>query len=183
MAITTVNYSANATITMDLINLASSATLVAGRESSEIDNTTNKYLDALVQGVVSVGTTPTANTTISIYVYGSDRSLTTAGAWPTGGVLDSGSPTGGLDGVDSAETLTNSGVLYSMLKLGAIINVLVNTSDVAYYVAPFSVAQLFGGVMPQFWGLYVAHNTGVNLRNNAVNTNSFRYAGIKYDIA
>lgn len=176
MAITTINYSSNTTITMNLANLGSSATLVAGRESSEIDNTTNKYLDALVQGVVSVGTTPTANTSISVYVYGSDRSLA-GSAWPTGGGLNP------LDGTDSAETFTNSGPLYSMLRLGAIINVLAATSDLAYYLAPFSVAQLFGGVMPQFWGLYVAHNTGVNLRNNAVNTDSFRYAGIKYDIA
>jgi hypothetical protein len=37
--------------------------------------------------------------------------------------------------------------------------------------------------MPKFWGLFVAHNTGVNLRNNGVNTNSFSYAGIKYDAA
>lgn len=177
MAITTVNYSANNTITIDLANLASSATLVAGRESSQIDNTTNKYLDAIVQGIVYVGTTPTANTTISVYVYGSDKSLAAAGAWPTNGNIDV------LDGTDSAETLTNSGVLYSALKLGAIINVLVNTTNVGYPIAPFSVAQLFGGVLPQFWGLYVAHNTGVALYNNAVNTDAFRYVGVKYDIA
>ena len=167
MATATVNYSSNTTITMDLSSLASSATWVAGRESSEIDNTTNKYIDALVQGKVKVGTTPTANTSINIYVWGADTSLATT-------AIDV------LDGTDSAETLTNTGVLYSALKLGAVINVLVNTSDVTYNVAPFSVAQLFGGVMPKYWGLYVAHNTGVNL--NASNANLFSFNGIKLDV-
>lgn len=170
MATQTINYSANTTITMDLINLASSSTFVAGRESSQIDNTSDKYIDALVQGSVSVGTTPTANTSINIYVYGADTSLATT-------AIDV------LDGTDSAETLTNTGVLYSALKLGAVINVLVNTTNVKYNMAPFSVAQLFGGVLPKFWGLFVSHNTAVNLRNDAVNTNAFSFVGIKYDVA
>lgn len=168
MATATINYSANTTITMDLSSLASSATWVAGRESNEIDNTTNKYIDALVQGKVTVGTTPTANTSINIYVWGADTSLATT-------AIDT------LDGTDSAETLTNTGVLNSALRLGAVINVLVNTSNVTYNIAPFSVAQLFGGVMPKFWGLYVAHNTGVNL--NASNADLFSFNGIKLDVA
>ena len=170
MATQTINYSSNTTITMDLANLASSATWVAGRESTEVDNTSNKFVDALVQGSISVGTTPTANTVINVFVYASDTSLATT-------------PLDVIDGVDSAETITNTGVLYSMFRLGAAINVLQTTSDIAYPIAPFSIAQLFGGVMPKYWGLFVAHNTGVNLRNNAVNTNSFEYVGIKYDVA
>lgn len=169
MATTTWNYSSNTAITMDLASLATSATWVAGRESNEVDNTVNKYIDALVQGFVSVGTSPTANTVIAVYVWGSDTSLATT-------ALDT------LDGVDSAETLTNTGVL-NALRLGATIAVPATTSDVQYPVLPFSVAQLFGGVMPKFWGLFVAHNTGVNLRNTAVNTNSFKFVGIKADIA
>ena len=169
MATSTINYSANTAITMDLANLGTSATFVAGRESSQIDNTSNKFVDALVSGTVSVGTTPTANTVIGIYVYGADTSLATT-------AIDV------LDGTDSAETLTNVGIL-AALKIGATIAVPANTSDVQYFVLPFSVAALFGGVMPKFWGLFVSHNTAVNLRNNVVNTNSFEYVGIKYDIA
>jgi hypothetical protein len=169
MATLTINYSANTAITMDLANLGTSATFVAGRESSQIDNTTNKFVDALVSGQVSVGTTPTANTQINIYVWGADTSLATT-------ALDV------LDGTDSAETLTNVGIR-DALRLGASINVPANTSDVAYIVLPFSVASLFGGILPKFWGLFVAHNTAVNLRNNAVNTNSFEYVGVKYDVA
>jgi hypothetical protein len=169
MATSTVNYSNNTVITMDLANLGSNATFVAGRESSQIDNTTNKFMDCLVSGFVSVGTTPTANTTINIFVWGADTSLATT-------------PLDVLDGTDSAETLTNTGIL-NALRFGAAVAVPATTSDVQYIVLPFSVASLFGGVMPKFWGLYVAHNTVANLRNNAVNTNSFEFVGIKYDIA
>lgn len=169
MATATINYSSNTAITMDLANLGTSSTFLAGRESSQIDNTTNKFVDAFVSGFVSVGTTPTANTVIGIYVYGADTSLATT-------ALDV------LDGTDSAETLTNAGIL-AALKLGASVAVPAATSDLQYIVLPFSVASLFGGVMPKFWGLFVSHNTAVNLRNNAVNTNSFEYVGIKYDIA
>jgi hypothetical protein len=169
MATSTVNYSSNTAITMDLSALGSSATFVAGRESSQVDNTTNKYVDVLVSGSVSVGTTPTANTSILVYVYGADTSLATT-------AIDV------LDGTDSAETLTNTGIL-NALRLGAAINVPAATTDVQYFVLPFSVAALFGGVVPKFWGLYVAQNTGAALRTNAINTNSFEYVGIKYDIA
>lgn len=169
MATSTVNYSANTAITMDLSALGSSATFVAGRESSQVDNTTNKFVDVLVSGSVSVGTTPTANTSILIYVYGAETSLATT-------AIDV------LDGTDSAETLTNTGIL-NALRLGAAINVPATTTDVQYFVLPFSVAALFGGVVPKFWGLFVSHNTGAALRTNAINTNSFEYVGIKYDIA
>lgn len=169
MTTLTVNYSSNNAITMDLAALATSSTFVAGRESTEIDNTSNKYVDAIVSGKISVGTTPTANTAIQVYVWGADTSLGTT-------ALDV------LDGTDSAETLTNTGILAN-LRLGASLPVLATTSDIAYLVLPFSVAALFGGVMPKFWGLFVAHNTGVNLRNNAVNTDSLEYVGIKYDSA
>jgi hypothetical protein len=169
MATSTVNYSSNTAITMDLSALASSGPFTSGRESSQVDNTTNKYVDVLVSGSVSVGTGPTANTSILIYVYGADTSLATTN-------IDQ------LDGTDSAETLTNAGIL-NALRLGAAVNVATNANDVQYFVLPFSVAALFGGVVPKFWGLYVAQNTGAALRTNAINTNSFEYVGIKYDIA
>ena len=169
MATRTINYSSNTTITISPASLASSSTFVAGRESNEIDNTTNKYIDALVQGKVTVGTTPTANTVISIYVWGADTSLATT-------AIDV------LDGTDSAETLTNTGVLYSALRLGASINVLATTSDVGYNFAPFTVAPLFGGVMPKFWGIFIAHSTVAAL--NATGGNHvLSFNGIKEDIA
>lgn len=171
MATTSVNYSSNTTITCGLAStpLASSASFVAGRESNEIDNTTTKYNDALVQGKVTVGTTPTANTTIAVYVWGAGTSLATT-------AIDV------LDGTDSDETLTNTGVLYSALRLAATISVIATTSNITYNIAPFSVASKFGGVLPKFWGIFVTHNTGAALNATAGN-HSFSFNGIKYDVA
>jgi hypothetical protein len=169
MATSTINYSGTATaITCGVASLASSASFVAGRESNEIDNTTNKFIDALVSGNITVGTTPTANTQINIYVWGSDVSLATT-------VIDT------LDGADSAETITNTGVLASALAIGAVIPVYATTSDVGYPIKPFSVANLFGK-MPRFWGLFVSHNTGAALNSTAGN-HVLKYVGIKFDSA
>ncbi len=168
MSVSQLLYSANTTITCGVASLGTSATFVAGRGSTEIDNTSSLYIDAIVQGMVTVGTTPTANSAINIFVYGSNTSLATTS-------IDT------LTGTDGAVTLTNTGVLYSALRLGASITVLATTSDIDYPIAPFSVAQLFGGIMPKYWGLYVSHNTGVNLNATAGN-HAFSFNGIKYDI-
>jgi hypothetical protein len=169
MATQTISYSGNNTITISLASIATSATLVAGAESSEIDNSTNKYVDALVSGVIRVGTTPTANTNILVYVWASDISLGTT-------------PIDVLDGTDSVETLTSAGVRNGALALAAVLDVDSNTSNRDYWVRSFSVAQLFGGIMPKFWGLFVTHNTGVNL-NATGGQHIFHYIGIKYDVA
>lgn len=169
MATTSVNYSADTTITCSVASLASSATFVAGQESTQVDNTTNKYDDAIVSGKVTVGTTPTANTQINVYVWGSDVSLATR-------AIDT------LDGTDSAETLTNTGVLFSALRPLAVIPVISTTSNIGYDFPPSSVASRFGGVLPKFWGLFVAHNTGVSLNSTGGN-HFFEFVGIKRDVA
>lgn len=168
MATTTISYTTATTITCSVASVASSSTWVAGQESNEIDNTSNKYDDALVQGKITVGTTPTASTLILVYVWGSDTSAATTN-------LDT------IDGVDSTETLTSAGVRDGFLKLGAAINVDATTSNRSYWFGPFSVADLFGQV-PKFWGLFVTHNTGANLNSTAGN-HSFTYTGIKFDTA
>lgn len=168
MATTTISYSSATTITFGVASTATSSTWVAGRESNEVDNTTNKYDDALVQGKVTVGTTPTANTLILLYVWGSDTSAATT-------AIDV------IDGVDSTETLTSAGVRDGFLRLAASINVDATTSDRAYFIGPFSVADLFGQ-MPKYWGLFLTHNTGVNLNATAGN-HAFTYTGIKFDTA
>lgn len=154
-------------ITMDLSALAASATFVAGRESTVIDNATPKYVDVMVQGLFIVGTTPTLPCQFNIYVYGVSTSPATT-------ALDT------LVGADGARTLTNTTVLNSGLILAARPPILVNTSNITYPVASFSVAQLFGGIMPKYWGLFCAHNMTAALKTDAGNTNSFSYNGITY---
>ena len=72
-----------------------------------------------------------------IYVWGADTSLATTAL-------------GTLDGTDSDESLTTTQL--GMLKFASFTPVLVNTSDTKYWIAPFNIAPLFGGIMPKFWG-------------------------------
>ncbi len=158
------------TITISPASLASSATFVAGRESTQIDNTSTKYVDALVQSLLTVGTTPTINTSINVYCWGSFVSLATT-------ALDV------LDGTDSAETITSAGILGGLLRLARIAIVDATTSDRAYPLAIFSVATVLEvAVLPPFWGIFVSHNTGVNF--NATGGNHvFTFMGVNYTVA
>lgn len=171
MATVNINYGTKTAITIGLQStpLASSPTFVLGRESNEIDNSSNKFDDALVQGMVTVGTSPTSGTQIQVWVWGSDTSLATT-------ALDV------LDGTDSDETINSAGIRDGMLKLGAVVSVDSTTSNRAYYVGAFSVAQLFGGNMPKYWGLFVTHNTAVALNSTGAN-HVFNYTGITYTVA
>ena len=166
---TTVNvlYDSVSTITISPENVASSSTFVAGVESSVIDNTVKNYIDVLVTGEWTCGTTPTANTQCLIYV---------------AGVLDD-TPTypDVFDGTASAKTLTSAGVGRGFLKLGAVLDIDAATSNVGYHYGPFSVAQLFGGAMPWKWFLFITHNTGVNSNSTAGNHFS-KYKGLWYQI-
>jgi len=167
MAITSINYAANTPITMTLSGLASSAAgTVNGWEAAQIDNTTNLYVDALVQGAFTVGTPSVVTGGFSVFVLGANSSIV-------------GTPIPPFDGTNSAANPTTS--QQGVLKFAAYVGVQVVTTDAKYSVPPFSVAGLFGGIMPKFWTLYISQNTGVALKVDAVNNNSLSFNGIKFD--
>lgn len=141
-------YAASSALTITLASLATSSTWLAGAESDAVDNTTSKYLDYLLAGKVTVGTTPTVSTEIRVYVVAMQDDST----WPDV-----------FDGTASAETVTSAGVGAGFLKLAAVMPVDATTSDRAYYFGPVSVASLFGGVVPKKFVVFITHNTAVNL--------------------
>lgn len=142
-------YGTEAALTCTLGSLGSSATWVAGREATAVDNSSNLYLDYLISGLITVGTTPTANTQIRIYAL---STVGLAAVYPDV-----------FDGTDSAETVTSVGVGQGFLKRLATLNVDATTSDRGYAFGKVSLAQAFGGVCPKVWTLFVTHNTAVNL--------------------
>lgn len=158
-------YGSNTTITINLSALASSSSFLAGRESTEIDNTVNKYVDAIVQGSFIVGTTPATTGGLKVFVWGANDSLATT-------ALDV------LDGTDSAEAFTSTSLGATVMP-ASFTPVLVATSDTKYQVRSFSVANALGlSVLPKYWGLFVAHNMTAALKTDAANTDSFSYYGI-----
>lgn len=156
-------YAAAATITISLASLATSSSKLAGQESNSVDNTSNVYIDALVSGKIRTGTSPTAGKTIEVWVYSN--------------ISDTPTYPDVFDGSDSAETITSDGVKFGCLKLMKSITI-ESTSARDYFIANESVAQLFG-FMPKYWGLFVTHDTGVNLDSTSGN-HSFSYVGCTY---
>ncbi len=154
MANIKIEYAASSALTISPASLATSSTWLAGVESDAVDNTSNKYLDYLLAGKLTVGTSPTANTEIRAYVV----ALIEDSTWPDV-----------FDGTSSAETVTSAGVGSGFLKLASVMTVDATTSDRTYYFGPMSVASLFGGACPKKWVAFVTHNTGVNLNSTGGN--------------
>lgn len=146
-------------LTITLASLASGAqgVFTTGRGSTAVDNTANNDIDHLISGKIRVGTSPTANRQINIYAY---ASIATASGTPTYPDV--------LHGTDSGETLTSANVMSVALRpVASIIVDSVTGRD--YPFGPVSIAALFGGSLPKFWGVYVAHDTAVALDSTGSN--------------
>jgi len=151
-------------ITITLASLASS-TAWAGRASTAINNTSNLDLDHLVSGKIKLGTSPTASKTVQVYVYAAQS-------------IASGTPTypDGITGSDAAKTMTSANVAYACLRF-----LWAGTTDattgLVLEMPPTSIAQVFGSV-PPYWGLFVVHDSGVNLDSTGGN-HSMQYQRIQ----
>jgi len=162
MAVTKITYGTSTAITCTLASLASSAT--AGRCSTAVDNTSNLYDDAIVTLSVKSGAGVMANDkAVYVYVYGSEDG--------TNYDIEE-SNTLGSDAAYTINAPTNH-------KLAAVLNVL---TAAKVYTAVFSVAQVYGGVMPRKWGLIIVNYSGQAL--DATEGNHIKtYTGITYTTA
>lgn len=154
-----------ASLTITLASLASDTNLLAGRQSTAISNTTNKYIDALVGGKIMTGTSPTADRNIEVW------------AW---GTYDGTTYTAGMGASDANKTVTAK----RKLLLGLVQSIPTSsTSDNAYEWGPRSVARALGlGQLPRAWGLWVVHNTGVNLNSTGGN-HEIKFTGVHFESA
>lgn len=135
----------NQAITITLTSLANaSGTYGAGRASTAVDNSTNDFLDALVFVKIKTSASALANDkAVYVYAYGTS---------------DGGSSySDGITGTDAAFTATNP----PNVRLLGVINAVATSTT--YVGGPFSVAQAFGGQLPDHWGIYVVNFTGQSL--------------------
>lgn len=146
---------ANITIVCTIEGLADNS----ARASTAIDNSINKYLDALVQGKAHVTTAPSGESNLLIYTYGTADGGTTYSGGATGTDADYG-------GV--------AGQLISNCKLLGIIDL--DAAEETFESDTFSVAAAFGGVLPDHWGIIVVNQTGQAIAT--ANLNGFSYQGI-----
>lgn len=162
------------TITISPENVASSSTFVAGVESGAISNISNLDVDHLISGkwTTNTGTNVTANTQVQIWVVAPiSDDLSSTVVWPDV-----------FDGTSSAETVTSAGVLQSCGRLAAVLNVDAVTQSVAYPCAPFSVAALFGGVLPPRYVIFITHNTG-QVSNTTAGNHVWTYQRVQFTVA
>lgn len=150
--------SSGQTLTCAINSLASDTSgAITGRESTVVDNSTTKYLDALVSPTIAANSSGVSATGyVDLYAYGS---------------VDGGSNySDGAAGSDGSLTLTDPP---NMRLLGRV-NVVANSGT--YKGGPFSVASCFGGVLPERWGVFVHNASGAALSGSG---NSIKWQGIK----
>jgi hypothetical protein len=140
-------------LTITLASLGTSASRTGGRESAAVA-TAEPAVDYLVGGKITTGTSPTVSKQIDVWIYAA--------------VEDDPIYPDVFDGTDSAETVTSENVRNAALRLLATIMVDA-TSDLTYWFGPCSVAALYGGVLPTHWGVFVTHDTAVNLNSTGGN--------------
>ena len=153
MADLKLSYPAASDLTITLASLGSDTNLLTGRESATIDNSTNLYLDYLISGKITAGTSPTAARSIEVWAVGSWDGTN----WPDV-----------FDGTESAETITSADIKASVCRFVAAMAT-ANTSDRTYHFGPVSIAAAFGGTLPPKFVLFVTHSTGVALNSTAGN--------------
>lgn len=152
-------YAATTAFTITLASLATSTTLVAGRNGSAVSNRTNLYLDYGITGQVTTGTTPTVSTFIETWMIAANSDGGGTPVWP-----DS------LTNADAAFTTTSRNQLYTY---GTPMNssVVTATSNIKYPFKWISLAGMFGGACPTDFEPFVVHSTAANL--NATGGNHF----------
>jgi hypothetical protein len=127
----------NQAITCTLTSLSNASS----QQSDAIDNTSNLFLDALVQLVIkSASSGVSGGGFVKVYAY----------ATADGGTHY----TDGASGSNGAFTPT---VPPNARCIGTI-NIVANSTT--YVGGPFSVAAAFGGVLPDHWGIIVENDTG-----------------------
>jgi hypothetical protein len=142
-------FAASASFTISLASLASSAT--NGRESAEIDNTTNLYLAAWVYlKVVLQAGTPANDRAVHVYLYGS---------------LDGTNYPDAVTGANAAITLNDP----TQLRLIGSLNAPTSggTFDGLFYVDN----------LPPWWGIVVRNYSGIALSATEGN-HAYAYVGV-----
>lgn len=132
-----INYASGATLTQTLASLAQAA----ARESTAIDNSSNRYEDAWLYYEIKLQTgSPASDKVINFYLYGSDGTSFGDNATGTNAAVTLRSPHN-FAWARPLNTPDSGALVYK------------------YYLA--SVAACFGGVLPKKWGVIVENRTNL----------------------
>lgn len=166
-------YAASASFTVtNLHALAASQTWIAGWESNLVDNTTNLYEDYLISGLLKAAAANNQIGTVRVYAVAMNADAT----WPV-------DMTNGFDGTESAEAIAVD-LRDAVCKLGVVVNASAATASQLYPFGPFSVANLFGGICPAKFLIYITGNIATTTAAQFhTDTNIVTYKGVYHTLA
>lgn len=137
-------YAASAAQTQtNLDGLAASATHVAGWEGTAIDNSSNLYLDYIINVKIQVESSGLTAGEIRLYLVAELEDA----SWPDV-----------FDGTESTETVTSVAIRDAICRLAAVTATSTDASRVYYLNCP-SVATVFGGVVPRKFVPFITQST------------------------
>lgn len=175
MATISINYPSSSTTSVTITSLNSLATNASAgvftkvATSTPIDNTSNNDIDHLLSGTVVVGASGlTANRGINIFVIGAVSESSGTPSWPDT-----------IDGTDDVDDFTSANTMAGVAKCVAAITI-DSTGSRAYAFGPVSVAQAFGGNLPQHYVIAIGHDTGAAL---AASGHSVQFQRVKLTVA
>lgn len=143
-------YAASSSITTtNLQGLASSATWLAGWESGAIDNSSNLYIDYIINAKIQVESAGLSAGEIRMYLVAEMDDST----WPDV-----------FDGTESTETVTDTEQRDSICRLAAVSLTDTGASEFYYLMCP-SVAAVFNGTVPRKFVVFITQSTGTTLEN------------------
>jgi hypothetical protein len=144
-------YTSPVSLSLTSANLATSAT--AGWQSDGQDNTSNLYIDALVQVKLnSVNTAPGNNKVIYVYAFGVADGTTTD---YTG--------TGAANATGTVGTLTFPDITTTPVVCPQIGVIPYNVQNVAINSSVFSIGRAFGGILPAKYAIGMINFSGMTL--------------------
>ena len=152
------SYASPASITITLASLANS-TVGVGRQGTLVDNTTNLYTSAIISVNIKMGTTPTANGLVFVYLIRSNNDGTA--------IIDDGAGT-----TDAALTIVSS------IPLGSLRNPDATTGNV---LKQNFDTRPFGSLGPK-WTIAIVNSSGAALDSTAGN-HVISYIGVTQTVA
>jgi hypothetical protein len=134
----------------------------AARESTAIDNTTNKFIDAIVYLAIKLAAgSPASEKVIKIYFAASE---------------DGTNYTYNATGSDSGITMVSPADVLGPFIIQA------PNSGAVVWKAVFPVAQFFGGILPPKWSIILVNNSGLAL-DGTEGSHTKEYRGVFYTVS
>lgn len=159
-------YAASSAITVtNLHGISSSSTFVAGWESGAIDNSTNLYLDYIINAAIVVESAGLSAGEIRLYLVAELEDS----SWPDV-----------FDGTESSpETITDTEIRDAICRLAAV-SVTDTTASRTYYLQCPSVAAVFGGTVPRKFIIFITQSTNTTLETSG---NAVYVKGVYQNVA